>query len=317
MSGCVCGIRPRGTGRPDCVVKRGVSNGLVLGLYQGSDGTINKISGGETINNAFVLDKLDSETNDYRDVWYMTPRNYRVVSERPEDKTEDVEGIAKRTGERSPRKRTFELLGKDATPQMLAALESLQCRDLGFYDLVKSGAIWGTNDGAGNLLMTKIEDDTFMAIPTYATDGTIEKIMCTFTIDETELDSDQDYITSASIDYATKYWYGDAPLEVKIVEIWNYDLDTIEVELKWFRNNYSDEGLTGFVSDDFNTDGVATAYNVTTSTSSAVVAVESENPDFYTLTLGTPASENDVVKIDIVKAGYIADSITVIMTAAS
>ena len=47
---------------------------------------------------------------DYKDRWFVLPRNYNVVSERAEDKKEDIEGVSTRTGEAGSRKRTFELI---------------------------------------------------------------------------------------------------------------------------------------------------------------------------------------------------------------
>lgn len=313
--GCECAKRPKNTGRPKCVEQRGVSNGAVLGFYQTADGTVNQIPDGTDITQTYVEGKLAE--SDFEDRWYVLPLNKMVSSIREDDKTEDIEGFAKRTGEKGARTRTAMLVGKDATPEMLAALESLQCRDLAFFDLTKSGQIVGTNIGDGDLRMTKIESDTFMVNAVYAEDGVIQKINVSWIIDETELDSEQDYIASTSIDYGVRFWYSSAPLEVVITEVSNYDLDTIEVTLKWARNRWNPEGLEGFVSDDFNTNGVATVYNVTDSAPETVVAVEQSDPDKYILTLASPVDENDVVKVDIVKDGYDAESILVTMTAAS
>lgn len=310
MAACDCALRPRNTQRPNCVETRGVSNGMVLALWKNSDGDINSIPAGTEISQTYVEGKFNE--TDFTKKWYVTPRNYRVVSERAEDKKEDVEGVQKRTGEKGVRTRSFELLGKDATPEMLAALESFQCRDLGFLDLTKKGQVWGTNTGDGNLLFTRIEADTFEVNVVYATDGVIQKITVMFAIDETEIDSEQDYIPSTDIDYATRLWYNSAPLEVKIIEVDSSALDELVVDLHWFRNNWSgDYPVEDFVSNDFNTNGIATIYNVTDSLSVAVTSVEDVNtPGRYTLSFAAQ-DDQDQLKIDIVKDGYEADPLYV------
>lgn len=308
MAGCDCALRPKNLGRPNCVETRGVSNGMVLALWKNSDGDVNSIPNGTVINQVYVEGKFNN--TDYTKQWFITPRNYRVLSERAEDKKEDVEGVMKRTGEKGVRTRAFELLGKDATPEILAALESFQCRDLGFLDLTKKGQIWGTNTGDGNLLFTRIEADTFEVNAVYATDGVIQKITVMFAIDETEIDSEQDYIPSSDIAYATRFWYTSAPLEVAIVEVLSTALDTFVVDLKWFRNDWAgNQAITGFVSSDFNTNGVATVYNVTDSAQvSILTAVESTTiPGRYTITLASAQDDQDQIKVDIVKDGYAAE----------
>lgn len=312
MAGCDCALRPKNLGRPNCVETRGVSNGMVLALWKNSDGDVNSIPNGTVINQAYVEGKFNE--TDFTKQWFITPRNYRVVSERAEDKKEDVEGVMKRTGEKGVRTRAFELLGKDATPEILAALESFQCRDLGFLDLTKKGQVWGTNTGDGNLLFTRIEADTFEVNAVYATDGVIQKITVMFAIDETEIDSEQDYIPSSDIDYATRFWYTSAPLEVAIVEVDSSQLDEITVALKWFRNDFAgNQAITDFVLNDFNTNGVATVYNVTdSSTVSLTTVVESSTvPGQYTLTLASAQTDQDYIKIDIVKDGYAAEPLYV------
>lgn len=307
MAGCDCALRPKNLGRPNCVDTRGVSNGMVLALWKNSDGDVNSIPNGTVINQTYVEGKFNE--TDYTKQWFITPRNYRVLSERAEDKKEDVEGVMKRTGEKGVRTRAFELLGKDATPEILAALESFQCRDLGFLDLTKKGQIWGTNTGDGNLLFTRIEADTFEVNAVYATDGVIQKITVMFAIDETEIDSEQDYIPATDIDYATRFWYTSAPLEIAIVEVDSTQLDELTIDLKWFRNDWAgNQAITGLVLNDFNTNGIATMFNNTTSSTITVLtAPESTTvPGRYTLTFAAQ-SDQDYVTTDIVKDGYAAE----------
>lgn len=318
-TGCLCASSPKATGRPDCVERRGVSNGAVLGFYQVADGTINQIPEGTDLTQAYVEGKFNE--TDFKDRWYQLPRNYMVVNERAEDDKEDIEGISKRTGEAGTRTRTFQLIGKDATPEALAYLRSLQCRGLAFFDLTKKNQIVGTNIGDGNLRMTKIEDDTFEVIATYASEGVIEKIMVTWVIDETELDEEQDYIPSALITYQPRFWYQSAPQQVCISYVDQDALTDIVVTLKWMRNKFNPDGLTGFVAADFNTEESntpATVYNKTTSSNVTVTVVESSDPDQYTLTLAAPQNEGDEILIGIYdKTGYFAEQISVTLNAAS
>ena len=318
-SGCICAKSPKATGRPDCVERRGVSNGAVLGFYQVADGSVNQIAEGTVINQSFVEGKFNED--DYKDRWYPLPRNYMVVNERAEDDKEDIEGVNKRTGEAGTRTRTFQLIGKDATPEALSYLESLQCRGLAFFDLTKKNQIAGTNIGDGNLRMTKIEDDTFEVIATYASEGVIEKIMVTFVIDETELDSEQDYIPSTLIDYQPRFWYQSAPQQVCISYVDQDALTDIVVSLKWMRNRFDPEGLKNFVANDFNTEESntpATVYNKTQSSNVTVTVVESSDPDQYTLTMSGAQNEGDVIIVGIYdKEGYFAEQIEFTMNAAS
>lgn len=312
--GCICAGSGKSTGRPDCVTVRGITTGMAFGRWKNDDGDINAFNQGTIIDQTEIESRVNDLDLSRR--LYILHNLKRVLHDRGDDITEDMgNGNMVTTGEKAPRIHTYELIGSDATEEMLAALRSHFCSTVGFHELTNFGQITGTNTGDGNLKRTKVMDNTFKAKIVYAQEGVIQKIVFSFIVDETEDDAQQDYITAESIEFATRFWYDVQPLQVLITEVLSTALDTIVVKLSWMRVRYENDGIEDFVSNDFNAGGgVATVNNLTQSTTPSVVAAESTDPDEqgqYTLTLAAPQTDQDRIEIGIVKDGYYADKIIV------
>ncbi|HPH45497.1 MAG TPA: hypothetical protein PKU83_00725 [Chryseolinea sp.] len=313
MQGCICAGAGKSTGRPGCTTPRGITTYLVIGHWKNDSGNINSIPQGTVIDQTYVEGRLNNLNMTER--LFVLPAVKRVKHNHAPDVTEDVgNGLLIKTGEKGVRTNTYELIKGNATEEMLEAINSHLCSTLGFFELTNFGQIAGTNIGDGDLRLTKIADDTFLTNLMYPEEGVAQKIMLSFIVDETEDLTQQDYITAESIEYATRFWYDSQPQQVLITEVLSTSLTDIKVKLSWMRVRFENDGITDFVSNDFNAGGgVATINNLTQSTTPAVVASESALPNeegVYTLTFAGAADE-DEVEIGIVKDGYYADKIRV------
>lgn len=313
MSGCICNRGAKSTGRPKCVTVRGITRQLALGDWKNDSGNINSFPQGTTIDQTYVEALLNNSNKTER--LYILPKVKRVTHDRAEEVTEDVGGgILKNTGEQGVRLHTYEILGKDATEEMLAAIKSFQCGTIGFHEFTHTGQITGTNTGDGDLKRTKIEDDTLKVRIMYSQEGVIQKIMISFMVDESEIDEEQDYILADSIDYHVRYWYDSQPQQVEIIEVESTSLTEIKVKLVWARLRYENDGIEDFVANDFNAGGgAATIKNLTQSTDPSVTVTESNLPDeqgVYTLTFAAQ-NDQDLVEVGIIKDGYDAINLRV------
>lgn len=309
--GCDCATRPKNTGRPTCIETFGVPNGIVIGRWRADDGTINGIPAGTVINQAFVTAKLNHADQSKR--WYVLPRAEMPTSERTADLTEEIDGVPKRTGVAGLRTRTFMLVGKNATAEMQGILETHQNEELGFLDLTRLGQIGGTNTGDGDLLFTKIEDDTFSLLSVEAQREAKNKLNVSFIIDETEKDSDRDFIPASDVLYATRLWYGIQPIEAAISEIDSSSQTEVVVQVDFARQNVSQCGLSGFDDVSF-----WTIYN-NTDLASVTVLTATEDPLIdgrITLTFASQ-DDQDQLAINIDKDGYDAEELLVYIGATS
>lgn len=316
--GVCCTKNILGTGAGYKVCPFGVTNGFIWGYWRKNNGDLNGIDAGTVLDQAAVEALLNHANDDER--FYVSPNVKNAIFDRADDKSEEAEGYAIRTGERGVGSWTMELWGRNADPKILKALESMQCQELGFMRISKERQLGGTNLGDGNLVFTKIQDDTFKVKPIYASDGVVQKIMVMWNTDETEKDSDFDWIPAEAINYGVNLWYNSQPVQVCLTEVSNNGSTEVVLTVDWMRNEYSPSNqLEGFVADDFNTDGVSTAFNITDSAVLAIAtAVEESTTDpngiegtQYRITI--PDSTGDEVRFDIVKTGYLSQSVVVQM----
>lgn len=316
MTGACCYSDIVKSGRPNCVDLFGVTNGFLFAQWRSDAGVINGITAGTEITQSFVEGKLNNSDDSL--AWFMSPQTKNAVFERTEDKTEEAEGYPVRTGEFGPGTWTFELWGKESSEAMMKWIDSMKCKDMGFMRTSKQRQLGGTNTGDGNLKFTKIQNDTLRYVPVHSSDGVVQKLIVMFTVDETELDSDFDWIPSSEFEYPVNYWYNSQPLQVKITEVSNNGVDEIVVTLDWSSNKYSDSNqLDGFVTADF------TAFNITDSANITVTVVETETSTNgvtgyqYTISLDTGTNDDDMVRVGIDVDGFAAEDIIVDMSTGS
>lgn len=308
MSGCVCGGVPLNTGTSGCIEQIKTWEYLMRVDQQDSTGAYNYIPLGTDLTEVYVKAKLNNTDPTVK--WTIFPRIWQVEDVRGDSLKETIDNV-EFVEDQGPRTFSAFMIGKQASPQMLAAWESFACRSNAVYGLTSAGQIEGNNpDLAGDLYPIKVQDETWDAIyikPSKAPSK--QKIAIKFTIDETEEDATLDFISSASITYPTANWYGDAPIDVVGYEVAGGASTTqVIIKMKERFGSVKKNDISGLVTADFSPDNGVTPGNIYNTTSSANVALSGVTVATvagelqYTLTFPAQTAL-DVVSIDIFKEG--------------
>jgi hypothetical protein len=304
---CQCAGEPLSPGQSGCMPMAGRDKLPIFMHYKDSTGALNGVPAGTVINQAYVTAKLNS--TDLTQRWYVFPEMFNLAEPVATMETEDIDGIAFPTGEEIKQPITWEHVKEDANPALKAAYDSLKCNEIGVIFITYKGQLNGMNDGSGNLVSIKLQNETLSAQYAAPVKGSVQKMMCSMLIDELENEANRDYIASNSISYSTKNWFSIQPLQVIPIEISNADQDTIVFTLDGLYGGVDrKKPIEGIVSADISPDnGVtpATVTNFTQSTTVGATIVESSSiPGQYTMTLASPQAYLDFIHIDLFKSGY-------------
>lgn len=311
---CKCAGKPLNAGQSGCIPMVGRDKFSIFFDYKDSTGALNSIPSGTTLDQAYLVAKLNE--TDLSKRWWIMPEMFAVESPVPENETEDIDGIPFPTGEEIKQPALFQHVKESANPAVKAAYDSLKCRDLGMYTATYKGQLAGMNDGSGNLIGVHIQEGTLSAQWSAPVKGAVQKLMVSYLVDELENDANRDFIEAGDIAYPTKDWFANQPLEVLAHEVSNAGQVTITFTLDaLYGQVYRKMPITGIVSNDISPDDgvtLATVYNETTAANVGMTIVESGAiPGQYVGTLAIAQAVSDVIKIDLSKSGYNMQSLRV------
>ncbi|NRA81842.1 MAG: hypothetical protein HRU18_26900 [Pseudoalteromonas sp.] len=256
---------------------------------------------------AYITSKVTA--TDVTERWFIFPEMFNVLFPSSEDEVESIDNIDFKTGDEIRQAYTYEHVGPDANPALIAAYNSFDCIEYGVFYITNKGQVEGMNDGNNNLASIKQQAGTVSAKYMKPSVGAVQKVMVKGFVDDSEYDGNLDYIPTSKITFPAKQWFGIQPLQVVPVEVSNATQDTIVFEANGLYGGVDlKKPVTGIVTTDLS-DGVggsSAVYNESTSASVAATIAESATvPGTYTITLGAAQTAGDVIRIDLAKTGYV------------
>lgn len=179
-------------GQPNCVGILERPQKLAFVYRVANDGTVNKISSSDTIDNAYVTAKINNADKSKR--WFPSPVINKVLDKRADNNTFEIDGFNVTTS-KGVRTMAFTVID-GASPQVADAFESMSCRDMAFYVWSINDQIGGNGAISGELRPFRIKKSTWNVIynPPAKDGETPAMVMVSFAISELEDDADIRYI---------------------------------------------------------------------------------------------------------------------------
>lgn len=194
---CSCSTGIVNFGQPDCVDSFERDARLIFVNYLDDTGAVNSITSADTLDSTFFDGKWNSTNLSQR--WYPTQTIDNVVGERADSVTEDISGIPFNVKQGI---RLYDGMFKAgiANPTYLKSLNSVSCRQMGFFIIDVLGNIIGLkNDISGDLDPIKIRMGTFQTKYAFPDNDSTQGISLKFAWEETERDADLSFVGAGNI----------------------------------------------------------------------------------------------------------------------
>ena len=195
---CSCTSGIVNFGQPNCIPSFGRDSRLIFVNYSDDTGAVNSIKSTDILAQTFFDGKFNSTDESQR--WYLTDTINNVVGAREDNITQDIDTIPfnVRQGNRMY-DGTF--YGSIASPTFIDSLESMSCRNMGFFIVTVAGEIIGMcNDSTGELDPIKIQRNTLQTKYMFPTATEVQSINLKFMIEQNERDADLSFIGAENID---------------------------------------------------------------------------------------------------------------------
>jgi hypothetical protein len=192
---CSCKTGIVNFGKPNCNSTFGRDSRLIFVNYLDDAGAVNSIASTDTLDQTFFDGKFNS--TDLSQRWYITDTINDVDGERDDNVTQEVDGInfSVRQGNRNYNGNFW---GNVASPEYVESMESLACRNMGFFIVTVAGEIIGIKDG-NDLKPIKIQCNTLQAKYMFPNADQVQGINLKFTWEENERDADISFIGAGNI----------------------------------------------------------------------------------------------------------------------
>ena len=277
IDGCVCTGELVATGQLNCMPEPKRDAYKIFLPYYDSTGAINTVAKGTVINEAYILGKFTDGDTTFN------------------------------TGEEIKVAQTFEHVRKVGNAAMLAFYNQAGCNELGMFSVSRTGQLKGMNDGEGNLIPIKLQDDSLSAQYSEPVAGQSQKVMVSYTVDELENDAFKDFIDADSIAYSALKWFTKQPKEL-IAYIVAATTTNIVLELSAMIGSVGKKSVQlGFVTADLVSSDDATTgelYNITDGANAAGTLTYDAINEQYTFTYAVPVASADEINLAITKTGY-------------
>lgn len=191
---CSCKTGIVNFGKPGCNSTFGRDSRLVFVNYLDDAGAVNSIKSTDVLDQTFFDGKFNGAL-DQR--WYITDTINDVDGERDDNVTQEVDGInfSVRQGNRNYNGNFW---GNIASPEWIESLDSIACRQMGFFIVTVAGEIIGLKKN-GQLNPIKIQRDTIQSKYMFPDADNVQGVNLKFTWEENERDSDIQFIGSGNI----------------------------------------------------------------------------------------------------------------------
>lgn len=310
MKSCNCKTGAENTGVPFCVDIYQRTDQVIFQSIYDADGNKNSIKDSDFVNGELPAQYISDMINhaDPSKRWYVLPKVKNVVWEQADANTEDIEGVPYVTSKGNIAG-SFDLIDQYASDKYYGILESFTCGRYGMIPVTVAGELVGI-EGVDELFPQPIEQRTMWLKKFNRTKTTVNKIMVSFIYRDNFPIGDINFIQADKIEAgALDGLNGLQDIILESSAAATTTSVTVDATLCYggFENKLLVEGL---VADDFNYDGVATVYNVTTDSSVAVSGVVESPEGTYVLSFAAQTSA-DVIQVRVVKTGFYSESIDI------
>jgi len=202
MAVCKCDSGLVNSGIPNCVTGFERIVKLFFVYQVANDGTSNGIPCNQTIDEAFLTEKLNEADSSKR--WYPTGKISTVTEVRNDPTTETIDNVDFIVEKGSRTFNGFFVDTATSSPTYLKFLKSAECPSIMYFGVDVNGTIVGIEsvEGVGlvdTLQGLKIQQKSMFSRPVPATSTTIAKNELTFTLDQLVLDENIAFISAAEI----------------------------------------------------------------------------------------------------------------------
>lgn len=194
---CSCTSGIVNFGQPNCIPSFGRDSRLIFVNYSDDSGAVNSIKSTDTLEQTFFDGKFNA--TDVSQKWFLTDTINNVVGVREDNITQDIDTIPfnVRQGNRMY-DGTF--YGSIAAPNFINSLESMSCKQVGFFIITVAGEIIGMeNSISGDLDPIKVQRNTLQTKYMFPTATEVQSINLKFMIEENERDADLSFIGAGNI----------------------------------------------------------------------------------------------------------------------
>lgn len=194
---CSCTTGIVNFGQPDCVDSFARDARLIFVNYLDDTGAVNSIESTDTLDSTFFDGKWNNTNLSQR--WFPTETIDNVVGERADNVTEDVSGIPFNVKQGI---RLYDGMFKAgvANPTYIKSLDSISCRQMGFFIIDVLGNIIGLKNAiTGDLDPIKIQRGTFQVKYSFTNNDATQGISLKFAWEENERDADLSFVGSGNI----------------------------------------------------------------------------------------------------------------------
>ena len=306
MAVCKCDSGIVNSGIPSCVSGFGRIAKLFFVYQIANDGTSNAIPCSQTIDEAFLTEKLNEDDPSKR--WYPTDKISNVTEVINDPTTESIDNIDSIVEQGS---RTFNgfFVGKAAsTPTYLKFLKSVECPSVMYFAVDVNGTLVGVETVVASeaaLTGINIQPQSMFSRPVPATSTTIAKNELTFSVDSLVQDETIAYISADEI--TADLLKANGLLDVTLAEgniSGTFDSFSVVANLVYGSvcNKLAFSGATDVSDWDL--------YNVTQDTAVVITGV-TENPNgTYTFDFAAQLS-GDTLRLTLNKDGFSASQIEI------
>lgn len=188
---CKCNVGLSNSGTA-CTPIADVIKKWILVEYFKADGSVNSVPVSTVFDAAFFSGKINNVDKKLR--WYPLPDMKNVVNERAESIKETFnDGTTALVGDGS---KNFLGLMINGSPQLLKALKSANCVDIGVFGVDKEGNLIGTNVVEDEISPIRIDKDSWSPRGIDPTDTTVKKIEQAFNYHVDEKDENLIMVTA-------------------------------------------------------------------------------------------------------------------------
>jgi hypothetical protein len=310
--------------RPNCVIEQGtLSFPIIVPRYK-ADGSRNTldlavdpltllnpagVAGDYATMGAYIKDRIENSAWSAQERFYPLPKVKNATFERSETVYETSANGEKYkiAGVGGVRSKKMELWAKDAVSQLYRELKKFGCSELDEFDVDVNGAIWGIKDDASNSVIRGYEmsSETWDVFKDYATDTTVNKLMISFDLENSECEENSYAITAEELGYKATSLKG---LISGYASADNTDLSTVVVDVTTRYGSASTyQPIVGLLSANF--------LVVDTLAGPVAVTTVTENPNgTYTLAMTAPLTVTDTYTVivldtptyDIASSSFVA-----------
>lgn len=306
MSDINCNVGIVNTGQT-CVPVMKVAKKIIVVQTYNSLGVLNEIDlTAGPFNDAYLALRINDTDASKR--WYPLPSMKNITDVRAASDAETFNDGVKIITQQGVRAFMGLILASDAPPQMIKKILSMRGLGVSIFVVDKEGNLIGrTGSSATKFAPIQLEADSLDAILEKSQDKTIQKIQVSFDINISENDGNLRMIQSTEAPWNISGAKGLVDVSSTVVVV-DTVLDRFTVTLNTDGGTPLNPGqMQGLVVADFISASTATpgkVWDITAAADKTITSAAEITPGTYLIILSAPVTDEDVLQLFALKAGY-------------